>query len=339
MKLLFVCKASTEIGLGHLMRSRALVETARKGHDVRLVVVGSEIARKLLAGADYPFTIVPSEEAVREAAKDERDVVIFDLVSLAPDLFSHLQERSTLSVSISPIFDRMDRVDLLFNRTRYAPDHYSAFKAKQYLGVEYTIIQPACARIATARFRRNLLRNSFPVAISMGGGDAANKTLLFLESLSKCNVPATFWVLLGEGYQHSYDALMKATERDRRHEIILAKTSLSMWHVLGNCVLAVLPSGITTYEAAYAGLPTINMFDTEDQFFLVRELVEAGVGIYAGTINRANMEGLNRKIEELYARREELLEMHKRSRRLIDGRGRERILSVIEKELKARTRE
>ena len=36
---------------------------------------------------------------------------------------------------------------------------------------------------------------------------------------------------------------------------ILAKTNRSMWRVLGNCSLAILAGGVTSYEAAFAGCP------------------------------------------------------------------------------------
>jgi spore coat polysaccharide biosynthesis predicted glycosyltransferase SpsG len=337
MRILFVCKASTEVGLGHLMRSKALAEEAARKHEVSLFAIGSRQVRALLRQNSFPWEIVDGEAEIPHIVKGDWDAVIFDMISLGEDPYRYLKDCSALSVSLSPIFDHMDTVDLLFNRTKHVPDAYKSLSTKQYLGLDYAIIQPSCIRIDTERFRTNLVRDHFPVAVSMGGGDAANKTLLFLRSLGKCNVPATFWVLVGEGYSHSYDALVNTIERDKNHEIILAKTNMSMWHILSNCVLAVLPGGITTYEAAYAGLPTINMCRDNHQFFLIQELVEAGVGMYAGLMETDDLRRLNSLIENLYEHRGELLRMHERSRGIIDGRGKDRIISTIEEHFAARS--
>jgi spore coat polysaccharide biosynthesis predicted glycosyltransferase SpsG len=332
MKLLFICRASTEIGLGHLTRSRTLAAVAGRKHDVSFLVVGSEVARKLLSSSTFPFHILSDDKDIVKHVSKRFDVVIFDMMNLDTQVLEYLKTKSSLLVSISPIFDRMDSMDLFFSRTRYGLKKYDLTTVKQHTGLNYSIIQNSCVAIDSRLFRRNLVREHFPVAICMGGGDAANKTLLFLQSLRRCRVPATFWVLIGEGYNHSLDVLMKAIDRDKNHEIILAKTNVSMWHILNNCVLAILSGGVTTYEAAYAGLPTINMFESNDQFFLIKELIEAGVSINAGLISERNLKGLGRLVEGLYEDRNRLLEMHRKSRHLIDGKGSKRIIDVIEKE-------
>lgn len=334
MKILFICKASTDIGLGHLMRSRTLAEAA-SGHAVSFVVIGSEMVKKLLTGVPFHVDIISSEDDLPKYISGNYDAVVFDMMDIEENWFSFLREKAFLCVSISPVFNRMENIDILFSRTRYSSKSYDLSNVRAYLGLEYAIIQKACTHINSHLFNNNLSRENLPVAISMGGGDAANKTLMFLHSLKKCNVSATFWVLVGEGYAHSYDALIKTIDRDKNHEIILVKTNVSMWQILNNCVLAILPGGVTTYEAAYAGLPTINMFDTKDQFFLIKELEEAGVCLNAGLINEHNLVELNKLIEKLDKDRKRLLEMHDKSKKLIDGKGSERIIGIIEKEMKA----
>jgi spore coat polysaccharide biosynthesis predicted glycosyltransferase SpsG len=167
----------------------------------------------------------------------------------------------------------------------------------------------------------------------MGGGDAANKTLQFLRSLQKCNVPATFWVLIGECYNHSIDLLIKSMDVDHNHEIVLAKTNDSMWSILHNCVIAILPGGVTAYEAAYAGLPTITMSFGSENVFLIQELADSGVTIHTGVFSTSNLVQLNREVERLYHNRKALLEMHCRCKKLIDGKGCLRIISILENEI------
>lgn len=333
MKILFICKGSTEIGLGHLIRSRTFAEVASKKHEVAFLVIGSEVTRKLLNGLPFGIKIISNENDIPKYVKEVFDVIVFDMMCLDEQWVLYLKNRAFMCVSISPIFNQMNKMDMLFSRTKYGSNEDDLTGVTKHLGLEYTVIQKDCVRINSHIFRYNLTRKNFPVAICMGGGDAANKTLLFLQSLKECDVPATFWVLIGEGYNHSLDLLINTGNRDKNHEIILAKTNISMWHILNNCVLAILLGGVTTYEAAYAGLPTINMFDSEEQSFLVKELVEAGVGIYAGSVSEENLKKLNEQIEYLYNNKEKILEMHLASRKLIDRKGSERMISIIEKQI------
>ena len=134
--------------------------------------------------------------------------------------------------------------------------------------------------------------------------------------------------MLGEGYRHSYDDLINEIKRDSSHEIILAKTNKSMWQILHNCVLSIVPGGITSYEAAYAGLPTITMLENEEQLYLIQELLERNTSIYIGKMSHDNMIKLNDVITELHNNRYQLLQMHLNTKKIIDGKGAGRIYKV-----------
>jgi spore coat polysaccharide biosynthesis predicted glycosyltransferase SpsG len=339
MNILFVCKASTEIGLGHLIRSRTLAEIAVVKHAVYFLAIGSRIANKLLDGSSFDFEVIEGEKELSRYVSKQYDAIVMDMMHISRPWFLYLKKRSLLTVSVSPVFNQMDKIDLFFNRTSCGIEEYNLAPVKRFAGLKYAVVQKACSPINSRNFKTNLQRSNLPIALSMGGGDAGNNTLRILKSLSLCRVPATFWILIGEGYNHSLDLLINDISYDKSHEIILAKTNVSAWHILNNCVLAILSGGITTYEAAYAGLPTINMFWSEDQFPLIKELIDAGVSINAGMINDDNLKMLNVVIEELYQNRNKLLEMHRSSKNLIDAKGGQRIIDSIEKEVKAAKRE
>ena len=103
-----------------------------------------------------------------------------------------------------------------------------------------------------------------------------------------------------------------------------------MWQILKNCILGILPGGITTYEAAFAGLPTINLFENENQQFLIKELVENHACFNLGLMNTENLDKLNNLIEDLYVNRQKLFQMHIQSKNLIQAA--EFIQNTVEKE-------
>lgn len=334
MKILFLCKAGTNIGMGHLIRSRALASQLLSNHpnlSLTFKVIGEPLVERLLSEATFEYEIVESEEAIQ--LEGHYDICFFDMIPISDAFFARVSNQVDLRVSISPVFDKLLAVDLFFNRTRYH-EWADRFKEGQfYGGLEYNIIQSHCKKIKTSIYEDNLDLVQFPIALIMGGGDAANQTLRFLKSMKDCKVPATFWVLLGEGYQHSYNELINVIKKDSNHEIILAKTNRSMWQILRNCILAILPGGISSYEAVYAGLPTINMLVDEERRYLIQELEEQQVCFYNGVINDDNLSNLNTMIESLYHNRKDLLQMHMNSKHLIPSNTAQRILSICEEKL------
>ena len=329
-RFLFCCRGSAQDGLGHVIRPRAVIERLPDDASAELIVLGrDECAAPLLDGVAVPWSIVEGDDAVAaRAAELDPGIVMLDTMTLDASVFESAAA-GRVTASLSPIFDRLEQVDLAFSRTRYAQDGSVPDAPNRRHGLEYAIVRPDCRRIDTHLFGRHLAESPMAIAISMGGADAPNRTLEVLEALRGLGAPATFWVLLGEGYGHSYDALVEAVKRDHRHEVILAKTNQSMWRILRNCSLAILAGGVTTYEAAYAGLPSISLLDSEAHEFLVRELVEHGAALIGGAIDAGDGAALRAEVDRLEGDRETLLEMHQNSKQLIDGRGAERVLDEV----------
>ncbi|EKD29065.1 MAG: hypothetical protein ACD_79C00090G0005 [uncultured bacterium] len=338
MNYIFICKASTEIGLGHLIRSRTLIEGFLKIDPyliAEMIIIGNSFLKNLLRDASFKWTIINSEEEL--IINNIYDIIYFDMQSFLNEaLFIHMRKSAKFLVSISPLFNRQKQMDFIFSRTKYLHPDISLetnVNMSIYSGLEYSIIQNNCHKINAGVYEENLKSSYFPVGVSMGGGDAANKTLMFLKILKQCAVPATFWIILGEGYTHSYDSLIKEIKHNTKHEIILVNASISMWNVLKNCILLILPGGITCYEAVYAGLPSIIFLEEDDQYFLVKELVENNVSFYGGLFTESNIAKLNDDIEKLFHNRSQLLEMHVRCKNLISSNGIERIFNICKSSL------
>jgi spore coat polysaccharide biosynthesis predicted glycosyltransferase SpsG len=253
-------------------------------------------------------------------------VVIFDLLEVTDGLMDALRNTTSL-VSLSPIFSHMDKVDFLFHRTKYH-NHPFTPKTRLYKGLSYALIQEGCRRIPADLFKIQLCEDKMSIAISMGGADAANQTLKVIRKINQLKEDYVVWVMIGEGYKHSYDELIEESKKSH-HEIILAKTNSSMWKVLSLTSLLILPGGITTYEAAYAGLPTINIVKNRKQRFLIQELLENNLCDEVSDISSAD---LVKKIDYYYNNREDLVKMHSNSKGSIDGLGAHRICKILKKE-------
>ena len=325
MSWLFVCRGSAEHGLGHVIRTRAVAEALPPGTQAEVVAIGDSLAAAMLDGLELPWSVVGEDS---DMAGRTAEVVVFDTIPLEAAVFEALAD-GALTASLSPIFDHLDRVDVAFNRTRYSEAGPAPDDPRLLYGLEYAIVREACRPIDTKTFEAHLAEDPLSIAISMGGADAPNRTLRVLDALRDVRAPATFWVLLGEGYAHSYRDLVESVKRDARHEVVLAKTNRSMWRILRNCSLAILAGGVTTYEAARAGLPSVNLVESAGHAFLVRELAERGAAIDAGVLDDAGLASLRATIDRLEQSREDLLQMHLAAKPLIDGEGARRVVEAI----------
>lgn len=329
-RILFVCRGSVQDGIGHVTRTRAVAKAMQELAVVSVVAIGGHFVNNLLDGLDMDFSVVPSTPDVVSIATEFRpDVVVFDLLHIDEPTFGALT-REVVSVSLSPVFTHIEDVDVLFHRTRVTDPAWSRLGHPPQIrsGLKYAVLGEECQRIPTPVFREAMTRERLSVAVSMGGTDAANKTLKVLDALRENGSPLLLWVLLGEGYEHSFHDLVDCAQA-ARHEVILAKTNDSMWHILRNCAVAVLAGGTTTYQAVYAGLPSINLLERDEQYYLLEELVEEGAVLCAGTQFEAALQQLNGMIQRCGDDRARLSAMHERSRGLIDGRGASRIAQEI----------
>ena len=313
MRVLFICKYGINIGMGHLSRSKALAIAINKLYpkfEINFIAFGEGFAQKLFAETKF-HTLFLSEENFFHL-ENRYDIVFIDMLEASSTLMEKLAD-IRCKVSLSPIFNHFEYMDILFHRTKYLNKN-EVYPQLVYAGLKYTIIPNSCQRVPTYRYESALENEYFPIAISMGGGDAANKTLNCLRELKKCEVPATFWVMLGEGYTHSYDQLVEEIRNNTKHEIILVRSNKNMWQIMQNCVLCIIPGGVTAYEAVYAGIPFIAIEQEKEKKFLLRELLENKVCEISDSF-----ENINTRIKYLYNNQKELLMMHFNSKGLISG--------------------
>ena len=328
--VLFLCRGSLDNGIGHVTRSRTVAKAMHNIGRVTLAAIGDDYVDNLLMGHGVDYTVLSRDDEVMPFVKSiAPDVVIFDLTFIDPVQFASIAS-GRLTVSLSPVFNCIAEVDMLFHRTdavdpgwEFAPDRPVVRK-----GLDYAVVSDHCHCIEESVYWQSIKSDNLSIAVTMGGTDASNKTFRVLETIKEMTDPLLIWALLGEGYSHSYEKLVDRI-KGSRHEVILAKTTHSMWRILNTCSLAIVAGGTTTYEAAYVGLPSLNMLDSPRQRFLIRELVDRGVCTCLGDTFDESLAELNPTLTRLNRYREELFAMHLHSRGLIDGRAAARIADEI----------
>jgi spore coat polysaccharide biosynthesis predicted glycosyltransferase SpsG len=93
--------------------------------------------------------------------------------------------------------------------------------------------------------------------------------------------------------------------------------------------LAITGDGLTKYETAVTGTPSIMLSRPESEEFLNEEFEKAGSTVHLGDGSQIGINTLARGIEEILQDFELRTAMSQRGRTLVDGKGLERIISNI----------
>lgn len=320
MKIAIYCTGGTTLGFGHFFRSKTFLKAAPDYVEPLLVPVVDEEDKHIFNEVSTQTRVAGNEqEALAIILGFKPDIIVFDTVFCSDELFLSLKQQVAITVSNSPVFNQMAGVDYLFTRNA---NTMPLGDVKIYKGFEYAVFNENCRFIPDEIYFHNLSREFLTIGVAMGGGDAPNKTLQVLRSIAQLEIPCTFWVLLGEGYKHSYQELVTSIRKDSHHEIILAKTNRSMWNVFANCSVAILAGGLTTLEAVYAGLPTLNIFEKADHVQATgKQLFEFGIAEDLGLFNDESLTALRDRIRFLNANKSQLLQMRERSKGKVDRLG------------------
>lgn len=333
----FVARASLRDGLGHLVRTLSVAKEVMRDRPVKLFLVGDGVGQHLVAESGVPWTACESDAGAAEnVTRCRADVCVFDTLDFEDSAFSAAAERA-VTVSLSPVFTRMEGCDHLVHRTERNDPAWAGFARmpEVHKGLGYAILPPNLKAIPTRIFHEQAAEARLAVAVSMGGADASNRTLRLLEMLGGAASDLVLYVALGDAYTHSYEQLLGCANSNRQ-EIILLKSNESMWRVLRNASLLVCAGGLTTYEAVHVGMPAINVLQRPEWAYLFEELTERGacLTVKPGPLG---LDEAARLVIELSKDRQRLLAMHHAAKNIIPKGGAKRVAKLLCK-LKAKTK-
>lgn len=326
MNVLVLAKGTRSQGMGHLMRSISFAnDLITYGVEVDYHAFTDESGRRFISAiASFESQIHDYSSAIPYLGKGY-DAVVFDMLSFPREEIERLKRDTDVLISISPIFDQMALMTSVVHRAHDLQSDADLSGKDCLFGPEYTIIRTDCHKKSSAQVEVQMKENPLRVGLCMGGADINNLTLRYLQELVKIDQSLTLFVMLGEGYLHSMDEIGLIASTYVQHEVVLAKTSRSMWTILDTCGLIICPGGITLYESAYVGIPTIYISLSEKSQELSEGISSIGAGIHAGQHGESTPAKVKEILESLMENRSDLIAMHRSSEGFIDGNSSERI--------------
>lgn len=329
------CDGHPDLGLGHVVRCLAIARSLRDRQGIGIVFAMADRAPgpEMVREAGFPVELSNGEVSEslwlgKILTGRRANGLLLDIrTDLAATSIRDWRRKGILIAVLDDGSERRLCADLAF----YPPVpqinemDWTDFTGIRLIGWEWIPLR--------ADFDRKLPppANQTPqVAITMGGSDPAGLSLLALNALQRLDVPLNVRLILGRSFAHG-PQLAQLLPSLRTPVTILENVS-SMPETLADADLVVASFGVTAYETAALGLPTILLSLTDDHARSARALHLAGMAISLGNHADVTEGQLADVIRNLLSDPEALRTMRVACV-FIDGKGADRIADRLNKSL------
>lgn len=340
MKLLVRADASAQIGTGHIMRCLALAQAWQAvGGQALFVVAGEESAR-----------------AARQAAAGF-EVVSLDVSPGGPEDLSktitRAQDRGALRVVVDgyhfdAIFQEglkkaglqvlfIDDVahagyycsDWVLNQNIFgAPSMYPSLAphTRLLLGPRYFLLREEFR--AWASLPRETAVQAGKVLVTLGGSDPHHATLKVVSALRRLEWPGLeVIVVAGAGYSQVEE--LAASLKEAPFPGRVEQNAGNMAQLMRWADVAVAAGGITCYELAFMGVPTLMVILADNQRLNGEFFESRGVAVNLGDFAVLDVAKTAASLTALLQSPDKRAGMSQHGRNLVDGRGVWRVLNHL----------
>lgn len=343
--ILFRCDGSSKIGLGHVVRCLALADELHDSYGCHISFAMRKGPLGIQIVMEKGYKVIASEETrqafdygkwlnecVREA---DASAIVFDVRDrLSRSLVRELRNNGILIVTIDDPEDKRLEADLAF----YPPVpqvkrmDWTGFTGKLYADWEWVILRSEFAEwqkkqdgISTSLLTPH--SSPFNILVTMGGSDPAGLTIMAVEALNQLTSDFQAQIVIGPGFKHR-TSLHELLRKSHRHFEIIENVS-DMAALMSKADMAVASFGVTAYELAAAGVPSIFLCLTEDHSESASAFVSAGIALNLGVHGQVLESVLSEAIRHLMDNEAIRRDMRKRAQQLVDGRGASRIAKLL----------
>jgi len=310
---------SHALGMGHIYRTLNLADALTFWAKVRFITRGHEIAHAKLASR-YQTDIARNDDEEHEKICVLRpDVIIVDKLDNSARYMRKIKNQCRVLVSFDDCGEGGKEADIVFNVLYHCRKMGST---RVYSDPSYAIINPRFSKI-------NRVKQKFPqrILVTLGGADTLGLTPMVIEILDSLSEEFEIIAVIGPAFKH-HTELEKAVARCL-HKIDVRFNVPDMWNVMVEVDLAISAGGNTLFELAATGTPAIVLCEEQFEVETADRMMKAGTCENLGYSKPLDEERLRLTTRRMIKNAEKRREMSEMGKRLVDGRGSERISGII----------
>jgi spore coat polysaccharide biosynthesis predicted glycosyltransferase SpsG len=206
------------------------------------------------------------------------------------------------------------------------PDISGRTKQVVLLGPSYFIFRPEF--IAAARMDRTIDPVGSKVLVTVGGSDGLHFTTKIVEALcAVSNIGLSVRVALGAGFTSHVRLEVQERLKTFKGQYEVFEHTANLAEAMCWADLAITGDGLTKYEAALTGTPSIVLSRADSEMTLTREFENLGTSLHMGDGALVDTDELARTIECVLEDASFRASMSRKGKTLVDGKGAERIIA------------
>ena len=331
-RVVFRADASAALGAGHVIRCLALFSAFRRaGWSTGLAAT----AETFDVAARLPLTepierLIVSGRAAREPAELASywtrgvDALVVDHYRRDADFEEGCRIWAKHIVVFDDVAHRVHDADILVSAGATTDDAYRPLvpeNCRILVGARHAVIRPEFIEARQRALARRSARPVERILVSFGLSELGQKTKLALDALEMVDYRGAVDVVMPSGGSSAARCKAAVTFHD---------AGANMPKLMITADLAIGAAGGTAWERCHLGLPTVFLIDGENQCGIAEAIADAGAGTHAGSADAMTPERLASAIAGLIADAEGCLRMAKAAAELVDGRGAERVVDVLQ---------
>ena len=335
MNVAFRVDASSNIGIGHLMRCLALSEElTRKGHDCYFLskIENDELINKIEKNnihyqINSNATLLEDNKILVKFAKEKDiDWIVTDHYGINTEYIKEIKQNNFKVLSVDDNAQIHYYSDIVLNQNIGSEKlNFSAEKYTKFiLGAKYAIIRDELL-IKKNKKEGNEVKK---ILIMLGGTDKDNLILKILKTLKSCR-NLEFLVVIGPLNPH-YDKIKNFIESENLKARII-KSPENMADLYLESDIAISAGGTSCYELSYFGIPNLIISVADNQLTISNEFDKQNISIYLGEKEKLSSEDLKNKFKELIDDSALRKKLSENGKKLVDGKGKQRIVELMEK--------
>ncbi len=337
MRIIFRLDATKEIGIGHMMRCMALAEElVIRGEKCYFFskITNNELLnqlkkRKIIVEKINKINTYREElkNLIRFSKKKEIDWIITDNYEIDSECTQAIKNDGFKLLSIDDIAQAFYYSDIVVNQNINANNLKieGAEHTKFLLGTKYVMLRDELLKIEMKRYNDSVKK----ILITLGGIDKDNLTLKIIKNINEINAEVKLIVVSGP-YNTHYDDLKKFANNNSR-KIDVISSPRSMLDIYLESDIAISAGGSSCYELAYFGIPNIIITVADNQLNIAKALDKKNVSIYLGKKEEFSSNRIKENVLKLINDNSLRKNMAENGRKIVDGKGKKRIVDVVEK--------
>lgn len=349
--VVFRCDGSPELGMGHVMRCRAFADRLKEhGASSIFVMRGSspDAAGMVSAGGhgreEIPFGCT-LEEDLRETMRiaDERGaaMVVTDIchTQALKDLDGFLEYHGglaggsfTMCIAGSTVSDvPCHLVVSPYFRESYPRRGEEGFPVR-LIGPKYFIFRREF--VETAKMERPIRVMGSRLLVTVGGSDELGITKKIVEAVVLVERrDLELRIIIGPAFPGTMAGELEEMLSPSGMTYAFLDNSANMAEEMFRADVAVTGDGLTKYETAVTGTPSIMLSRFDSEHELDRQFSSSGANHYAGDFSELSTKALGDLIDGLLNDRDARERMSRSGKRMVDGKGLDRIIEKIPREI------